>query len=58
MRTIEWAEDGGFKAVESYRDEDARSDVMRVRQSVVEQTIDARAGVIVQTLAANGSRVT
>ena len=58
MRTMCWSEDGGFKAVESYRDEDARSDVMRVRQSVVEQTIDARAGVIVQTLAANGSRVT
>jgi hypothetical protein len=58
MRTICWSEDGGFKAVESYRDEDARSDVLRVRQSVSEKTIDARGGVIISTGASNGSKIT
>ena len=58
MRTIAWKEDGGFKAVESYRDEDVRSDVIRVRQSVIEKTIDARGGVIVQTGASNGAKIT
>ena len=58
MRTISWGEDGGFKAVESYRDEDKRSDVMRVRQSVIEKLIDQRAGQLIATSAANGSKVT
>lgn len=58
MRTIEWGEDGGFKAVESYRDEKVRSDVLRVRQSVVETVIDQRAGQLIQTSASNGSIIT
>jgi hypothetical protein len=58
MRTIEWAEDGGFKAVEAYRDEDKRSDVLRVRQSVVEKVIDARAGQLIITSASSGSKIT
>lgn len=57
MRTIEWAEDGGFKAVESYRDEDKRSDVLRVRQSVVEKVVDQRSGTLIQTLATGTTRI-
>lgn len=58
MRTIEWTTDGGFKAVESYRDEDRRSDILRWRQSVIEKVIDARSGVLVGTSASNGTKVT
>lgn len=55
MRTIAWSDDGGFKAVESYRDDDARSDVLRCRQSVIEAVIDQRAGQIINTGATNGT---
>jgi|SRR5580693_313392 hypothetical protein len=51
MRTIAWSGDGGFKAVESYRAEDFRSDFLRVRQNVVEKVIDSRAGQLIQTSA-------
>lgn len=56
MRTISWTEDGGFKSVESYRDEDKRSDIIRVRQSVVEQVIDQRSGQLINT-GATGTQV-
>ena len=49
MRTIAWSEDGGFKVVESYRDEDKRSDVLRIRQSVIEKIIDQRSGQLITT---------
>lgn len=58
MRTIAWDPDGGFKAVESYRDDDKRSDVLRVRQSVIEAVIDQRAGQLINTGAANGIVIT
>lgn len=58
MRTITWDEDGGFKAVESFRDEIKRSDVIRVRQSCIEQVIDARAGQLIVTSASAGSIIT
>lgn len=51
LRTISWGEDGGFKVVESYRDERKRSDVLRVRQTVAEKVIDQRAGQLIQTSA-------
>lgn len=58
MRTISWTEDGGFKSVESYRDDDKRSDILRVRQSVIEQVIDQRAGQLINTGGSNGSVIT
>jgi hypothetical protein len=58
MRTIAWSEDGGFKSVEAYRDEDKRSDILRVRQSVIEQVIDQRAGQLINTGSTAGSVLT
>jgi hypothetical protein len=45
-RTYSWEEDGGAFAVETYRDESARSDVMRARQVVQEKIINSNCGYL------------
>lgn len=48
-RSIVWTEEGGLFVTETYRDEEIRSDVVRVRQNMVEKVIDASAGELITT---------
>jgi len=48
-RTFVWNEEGGLYVAESYRDEEVRSDIVRVRHHTIEKIIDANAGQLVTT---------
>lgn len=47
--TLYWSEDGGLFVTETYRDEDKRSNMVRVRQNVTEKVTDGTAGVLIGT---------
>jgi len=44
LRTLVWNAEGGIFVTESYRNEELRSDIVRVRHSTAEKIIDATAG--------------
>lgn len=48
-RTIVWNKEGGLFVTETYRDEERRSDVVRVRQNTAEKVIDGTAGELITT---------
>lgn len=48
-RTVVWNKEGGIFVTESYRDEERRSDVVRVRQNTAEKVVDGTAGELVTT---------
>lgn len=49
-RTIQWAKDTtGLFTPETYRNDDIRSNILRVRQNVIEKVIDATAVQLIQT---------
>jgi len=48
-RTFFWNKEGGFLVPETYRSEERRSDIVRVRQNTVEKIIDATAGELIDT---------
>lgn len=48
-RTIVWVKEGGLWVTETYRKEDIRSDVVRVRQDVVEKIFNSKAGELITT---------
>lgn len=48
-RTFVWNEEGGVFVTETYRDEQRRSDMVRVRQHTAEKVIDTNAGRLIQT---------
>lgn len=45
--TLVWNEEGGLYVTESYRDEDRRSDMIRVRQHTIEKCINGNAGTLI-----------
>ena len=48
-RTIVWREEGGLFVVETYRNEETRSDIVRVRQHTVEKILNTKAGELITT---------
>jgi hypothetical protein len=49
-RTIQWSKDTtGLFTPETYRSDERRSNIMRVRQNVAEKIIDNTAGVLITT---------
>jgi hypothetical protein len=48
-RTFVWNAEGGIWVTEGYRDEQRRSDVIRVRQNTTEKVIDGTSGELVTT---------
>jgi hypothetical protein len=48
-RTLVWNKEGGEIVAETYRDEERRSDVARVRQNTIEKVIDGTAGELITT---------
>jgi hypothetical protein len=48
-RSFVWNKEGGLFVTETYRSEQQRSDVVRVRQHTVEKIIDANAGQLITT---------
>ena len=48
-RTIVWTQDSDLYTTETWRDEDRRSDMLRVRQHCVEKIIDSTAGELIAT---------
>jgi len=48
-RTLTWTDVGGLLAVESYRDDARRSDVVRVRNNTAEKVIDGTCGQLITT---------
>lgn len=48
-RTLTWTDTGGIWAVESYRDDERRSDVVRVRHNTDEKVVDPNAGELITT---------
>jgi hypothetical protein len=49
-RTIQWSKDTtGLFTPETYRSDERRSNIMRVRQTVVEKIIDSTAGTLIAT---------
>lgn len=48
-RTMVWNEEGGLFVAETYRDEQHRSDIIRVRQNTAEKVIDGTAGKLITT---------
>ena len=49
MRTFAWNAEGGAIVTETYRDDDRRSEIVRVRQFTDEKVIDSRAGQLIDT---------
>jgi len=47
LRTLVWNAEGGIFVTESYRNEELRSDIVRVRHSTAEKIIDATAGELI-----------
>lgn len=47
LRTLVWNAEGGIFVTESYRNEELRSDIVRVRHSTTEKIIDATAGELI-----------
>jgi hypothetical protein len=47
MRTLVWNAEGGIFVTESYRNEELRSDIVRVRHSTSEKIIDSTAGELI-----------
>lgn len=50
LRTLVWNAEGGIFVTESYRNEELRSDIVRVRHSTTEKIIDATAGELITLL--------
>lgn len=48
-RTIVWNKEGGIFVTETYRQENLRSDVIRVRQNTAEKIVDPTAGELITT---------
>lgn len=48
-RTIVWNPEGGVLVSETYRSEERRSDVVRVRQNTAEKVVDGTAGELITT---------
>ncbi len=48
-RTIVWNQEGGIWVTESYREEQKRSNIVRVRQNTSEKAIDTNAGYLIAT---------
>lgn len=49
LRTIVWNQEGGIWVTESYREEQRRSNVVRVRQNTDEVAVDTNAGYLIAT---------
>jgi hypothetical protein len=47
--TLNWQAEGGIFTTETYRDEKRRSNMVRVRQNVIEKVTDATAGTLITT---------
>jgi hypothetical protein len=47
LRTLVWNAEGGIFVTESYRNEELRSDIVRVRHSTVEKVIDSTAAELI-----------
>lgn len=48
-RTFVWNKEGGLFVTESYRDEQHRSDIIRVRQNTAEKVVDGTCGRLITT---------
>lgn len=47
--TFVWNDEGGLFVTETYREEEVRSDIVRVRQNTTEKIVDSTAGQLIQT---------
>lgn len=48
-RTLVWNKEGGLFVTETYRDEQKRSNIVRVRQNTAEKVVNAAAGTLIAT---------